>query len=417
MKAFFDVAADSDFSIANLPYGVATTPQDARSRVFVAIGDLALDLIQLEEAGLIKTGAKESVFAQQKLHAFAKLGKTTWVQVRTQIQRLLTGENSKLKENDSLRKKCLVPQSDLKLELPFHIGGFTDFYASEYHATNVGRMFRGEANALMPNWKHVPIGYNGRASTVLMDGTPIRRPSGQLKKPDVDPEFGPSRKLDFELEMGVFVSKENALGQPLRFSDLDDAMFGMVLVNDWSARDIQSWEYQPLGPFLGKSFATTISPWVVPFLALEPFQKPLKEQTPTVLPYLRGPHVNFDINLSVDLKLAGSEETFTICKSNLLNMYWSFGQQLIHHASNGCVMKVGDLFASGTLSGPDADSRASLLELSMDGKQPLQVGSATRSFIEDGDEIILRASTGRTGQKVGFGMARGKILPALKNTF
>jgi fumarylacetoacetase len=417
MKAFFDVAADSDFSIVNLPYGVATTPSDPRSRVFVAIGDLALDLAVLEEAGLIQTEAKGTVFVHQKLQAFAKLGKKSWVSVREQIQKLLTGEVSKLKENSSLLSRCLIPQSELKLELPFDIGGFTDFYSSEYHATNVGRMFRGDANALLPNWKHIPIAYNGRASTVVIDGTAVRRPNGQIKKPDVAPEFGPSQKLDFELELGVFVGKENALGEPLRFSDLEDALFGMVLVNDWSARDIQSWEYQPLGPFLGKSFATTISPWVVPFLALEPAKRPLKEQTPAVLPYLKGAHVNFDIELAAELKPAGSNESFTICKSNLTNMYWSFGQQLIHHASNGCIMEVGDLIASGTLSGPDSSSWASLLELSMDGKRPLSLGQVSRSFLEDGDEIILRAFSGSLGHRIGFGKAGGKILPALPYSF
>lgn len=412
MNTFFKIAEDSEFSIANLPFGVAKRASSAETRVYVAVGDQALDLAALESQGHLKTGSGTSLFLNQPLNSFASQGRAVWKSVREQIIHVLTGENPILKDSAQLQQVALIPQAELQMQLPFHIGGFTDFYASEFHATNVGRMFRGEANALMPNWKHIPIAYNGRASTVVIDGTPIRRPNGQIKKPDVPPIFGPSRKLDFELEVGVFIAKENALGQPISKNEAADYLFGLVLVNDWSARDIQSWEYQPLGPFLGKSFATTISPWVVPFAALESVKRPLPEQTPAVLPYLKGPHFNYDIDLSAEIRLGGKGPYYTLCKTNLMNMYWSFEQQLLHHASNGCVMRVGDLLASGTLSGKEPTSSASLLELSFDGKSPLNLDGQTRSFLEDGDELVLKGVCGSPGHKVGFGRSGGVVLAA-----
>lgn len=410
-KCFFEIDPNSDFSIYNLPYGVGISKAGASPEVFVAIGDRALNLTYLESKALIQTSAAGSVFASGSLNSFAKLGRSSWKKVRQQIEDLLTGDNPILMNSQELQSSALHSLSGIKMQLPFQVQGFTDFYASEYHATNVGRLFRGEANALLPNWKHIPIAYNGRASTVVIDGTPIRRPSGQLKRPDVDPIFGPSQKLDFELEVGFFVGKENSLGTPITQDEVEDYLFGLVLVNDWSARDIQSWEYQPLGPFLGKSFATTISPWVVPFEALERFKVPLRDQNPKVLPYLDGKQTNYDLKLKAEIVGNNEKEPKLLCETNLQNMYWSFAQQLVHHASNGCVMRVGDLVASGTLSGPEPSSWASLLELSFDGKKPLDIpGLGPRSFLQDGDSLSLSGAGIQGDARVGFGKAAGQVV-------
>jgi len=410
-KCFFEIAADSDFSIHNLPYGVGIPKGGSAPAIYVAIGDRALNLTYLEAKTLIQTSATAAVFASGTLNTFASLGRPIWKKVRQQIEALLTGENPVLLNSKDHQALAFQPLSELKMLLPFQVQGFTDFYASEYHATNVGRLFRGDANALLPNWKHIPIAYNGRASTVVIDGTPVRRPLGQLKRPDVDPVFGPSQKLDFELEVGFFVGRENALGQPITFDQVEDYLFGLVLVNDWSARDIQSWEYQPLGPFLGKSFATTISPWVVPFEALEKFKVPLRDQNPKVLPYLEGKQTNYNLSLKAELVGHGEKSPRLLCETNLQNMYWSFAQQLVHHASNGCVMRIGDLVASGTLSGAETASWASLLELTFDGKKPLDLpGLGQRSYLQDGDTLILSGEGIQGEVRIGFGRATGQIV-------
>ena len=301
------------------------------------------------------------------------------------------------------------------MQLPVAIGGYTDFYSSKEHATNVGSMFRDPKNALLPNWLHVPIAYNGRASSVVVSGTPIRRPKGQLKPPDAEqPVFGPSCKLDFELETAFIVGEGNALGAPIAIADAERHIFGLVLMNDWSARDIQQWEYVPLGPFNSKTFGTSISPWIVTLAALEPFRVAGPAQDPSPLPYLAqsGDHA-FDIHLELSLRPRGGEAT-TICRTNFKHLYWSMAQQLTHHTVSGCNTRVGDLMGSGTISGPTADSRGSLLELAWNGQRPLSLpGGATRSFLEEGDEVIITGWCQGEGYRVGFGEVRGRILPAL----
>lgn len=408
---FFEIDPESEFPIQNLPYGVIQPPGES-PRVGVAIGEFALDLSVLEEAGLISTGAKPGIFRSSSLNAFARLGRSSWGRVRREIQELLTNEKSKLRHNSDLRNRALRPLRDLTLRLPFEIGGYTDFYASKSHATNVGRLFRGEENALMPNWKHIPIAYNGRASSVVVSDTRVVWPSGQIKDPSSPaPTFEPSKKMDYELEVGFIIGKDSELGRPIRMDEVEDYLFGMVLVNDWSARDIQAWEYQPLGPFLGKSFATTISPWVVPFEALAPFRFQMPAQDPAPLPYLAGPQWGYDIELRADLKTQKSREAARLTSTNSKYLYWSLAQMLVHHASNGCPMQVGDLLASGTISGPEREAWGCLLELTYNGKQPLSLPDGeARTFLQPGDEITMTGCARGKGFKIGFGSARGKLI-------
>lgn len=410
LKSFLPIAPDSDFSIYGLPFGVIE-PKGKPPRVAVAIGEWALDLSVLETKKVIATGSSESVFNRSSLNEFLKLGKSKWTDIRKQLQALLSSENPRLRDDKALQAECLLPQKDVKNLLPIQVGGFTDFYASESHATNVGKMFRGAENALMPNWKHMPIAYNGRASSVVVSGTSIVRPMGQIKGPnDALPSFGPSKKLDFELELGFVIGKESEMGQPIRAQDAEDYIFGVVLLNDWSARDIQAWEYQPLGPFLGKSFATTVSPWVVPLEALEAFKIKLEPKDPAPLPYLAGEAYVYNLDLEVELKTESSDPV-TICKSNASHLYWSFSQMLAHHASNGCPMRVGDLLGTGTISGNEPNSWGSLLELSMNGTKPLEISKdQNRSFLENGDALTLKGYGKKGDVRVGFGIASGKIL-------
>lgn len=407
-KSFVEIPAGSDFSYRNLPYGIIRSAGQG-PRVGVAIGDLVLDLAVLEEAGLLKVEGGP-VFNQPTLNAFARTGKKSWSAVRARIRELLSADHATLRDNAELRKRALHPRAAVELLLPFTIGGYTDFYASMTHAMNVGKIYRGEENALLPNWKHIPIAYNGRASSVVVSGTPIARPHGQLKGPnDAVPKFGPTGKLDIEVELGFFIGKDSELGRPIPIDQAEDYIFGLVLVNDWSARDIQGWEYVPLGPFLGKSFGTTVSPWVVPYEALREARFTLPAQEPAPLPYLAGPQKGFDIDITAELRAKGG--TTTICRTNTKHLYWSLEQMLTHHASNGCNMRVGDLLASGTISGPDNENFGSLLERSINGKQPIPVaGAETRSFLHDGDEVILTAAVTLGGERIGFGEAAGKVL-------
>ena len=415
-RSFVEIAADSHFPIQNLPYGIFKTPGDARPRAGVAIGDCVLDLAVLEGAGLLAVApAGERVFAREELNAFIALGRQAWLAARLRIGELLRHDNAELRDDTALRARALVPMRDASMQLPVDIGGYTDFYSSKEHATNVGSMFRDPKNALLPNWLHVPIAYNGRASSVVVSGTPIRRPKGQLKPPDAErPVFGPTRKLDFELETAFIVGEGNALGEPISIAEAERHIFGLVLMNDWSARDIQQWEYVPLGPFNSKTFGTSISPWIVTLDALEAFRVAGPAQDPPPLPYLAhsGDHA-FDIHLELSLKTADGEAT-TICRTNLRRLYWSMAQQLAHHTVSGCNTRVGDLMGSGTISGPAPDSRGSLLELTWNGQKPLElVGGATRTFLEDGDEVIITGWCQGNGYRVGFGEVRGEILPAL----
>ncbi|WP_042879127.1 fumarylacetoacetase [Cupriavidus necator] len=401
------------FPLQNLPYGVFLTKGQS-PRVGVAIGDQVLDLAALDEAGLLPAAAK-GTFAAASLNRFIELGKPVWSETRKRLTALLSGEDAALRDNAALRDKALVPMSAAALHLPVEIPGYTDFYSSKEHATNVGRMFRDPDNALLPNWLEIPIGYNGRASSVVVSGTPLHRPNGQIKLPnEARPVFSACRKLDFELEMGFIVGKESALGEPISTADAPAHMFGMVLLNDWSARDIQQWEYVPLGPFNSKGFGTSISPWVVTMEALEPFRRDNPEQSPQPLSYLQQQAKNaYDIALEVALQPQGAAAPSTICRTNFKAMYWTMAQQLAHHTVSGCNVRVGDLMGSGTISGTTPDSYGSLLEMTRNGAEPVTLADGSRrGFLEDGDDVIMTGFCQGEGYRVGFGSVSGKILPA-----
>lgn len=415
LRSFIDVAPDCGFPIQNLPYGVFSTRSDSRPRVGVAIGDFVLDLAVLEESGLLPRMAAQSVFRQPSLNALMASGGYSWSIVRRHVSQLLRHDNPKLRDDATLRKRAFVALSDARLHLPIAVAGFTDFYSSREHATNVGTMFRGKDAALNENWLWVPIGYNGRASTVVVSGEPVRRPKGQIKGPEFPaPIYAPSRRLDIELEMGAVVGVNTSPGATMTVEQAQGAIFGFTLLNDWSARDIQQWEYVPLGPFQGKAFATTVGAWVVSAEALEPFRVEGPRQDPAPLAYLQqnGAH-NYDVALEVELTPKGGRPT-VVSRSNFRGMYWSTAQQIAHHASSGCAMRVGDLIGSGTISGPDKGSWGSLLELSWGGKEPIPLADgATRTFLEDGDTVTIRGFCQGDGYRIGFGEARGEILPAL----
>ncbi|ORZ30162.1 fumarylacetoacetase-like protein [Catenaria anguillulae PL171] len=429
LSSFIAVDPESHFPIQNLPFGIFSDASNQTKRVGVAIGDFILDLSAVAWAGLFAGTPLEphgAVFASPTLNAFMALGKPLWTATRNHVQSLLSADNPTLRDNQDLRSRVFVARATATMHLPVEIGDYTDFYASREHATNVGTMFRGKDNALMPNWLHLPVGYHGRASSVVVSGTPIRRPLGQRlpAKGATAPVFGASVRLDFELEMAFIVGTGNSLGEPVRMDKAEDHIFGVVVMNDWSARDIQAWEYVPLGPFLGKNFGTTISPWVVTMDALEPFKCAGPAQdNPQPLPYLReqqpstdgAKHATaYDVNLQVDIKPAGHAEFATVCKSNLKYMYWSFKQQLVHHAINGCNMRAGDLCGTGTISGPTQDSFGSLLELTWSGANKVDVGNGgvQRTFIEDGDEVKMTGWCQGNGFRVGFGDAAGVVVPA-----
>src|SRR3954453_751450 len=365
LRSFIAVDAASGFPIQNLPYGVFSTSNSPAARVGVAIGDSILDLAVLESKGLIDLAPARDIFAQTSINAFMSLGSAVWSRTRARISELLRHDNPQLRDDKALRDRALVQMAQAKLHLPFAVAGYTDFYSSREHATNVGVMFRGKDNALQPNWLHMPIGYNGRASTVVVSGTKVKRPRGQLKPPNAKlPSFGPCKRLDFELEMGVVVGQPSAIGEMLTEKQAEEMIFGCVLLNDWSARDIQQWDYVPLGPFQGKAFGTSISPWVVTREALEPFRLHGPVQEPKPLPYLQQAQPNnYDMALEVGLRAAPMNEAQNISRTNFKYMYWSSVQQLVHHASSGCAMNVGDLLGSGTISGPEKDQRGSLLEI------------------------------------------------------
>jgi fumarylacetoacetase len=414
LRSFIDVAPDSHFPIQNLPYGVFSAKDGLAPRVGVAIGDYVLDLWQLAQDCRFDV-VEPAVFAAPQLNPFMALGPKAWSSTRARISELLRHDYPELRDNLELRQRALVPMADVKLHLPFAVSGYTDFYSSKEHATNVGVMFRGKDNALQPNWLHMPIGYNGRASTVVVSGTPVRRPHGQLKPPTAEvPSFGPCKRLDFELEMGVVVGQPSVMGEMLTEKQAEEMIFGFVILNDWSARDIQQWEYVPLGPFQAKVFATSISPWVVTREALEPFRLHGPAQEPKPLPYLQQTQPNnYDMALEVALRAAPMNAPKNISRTNFKYMYWSSVQQLVHHASSGCAMNVGDLLGSGTISGPEKDQRGSLLEISWNGTEPVElVDGVKRTFLEDGDSLIMRGWCQGDGYRVGFGEVEGTILPA-----
>lgn len=415
LRSFVPVAAVSHFPIQNLPYGVFRPRSGGEPRVGVAIGDHVLDLAALEQAGLLSLTPGNRIFNRAALNAFMALGQPTWREVRAAVSHLLRDDVPTLRDDRDLRQRALVPMDDVEMLPPVEIGDYTDFYSSREHATNVGTMLRGPENALMPNWLHLPVAYHGRASSVVVSGTDLHRPLGQTKPDDAPgPVFGPSRSVDFELEMGLFIGPGNPLGEPIPIDRAEEHVFGMVLVNDWSARDIQKWEYVPLGPFLSKNFGTSISPWVVTLDALEPFRVPGPVQNPPPLPYLTArDNSTFDIQLEVFLQTAAAAQPHRICKSNFRHLYWSIRQQAAHHTITGCNLRTGDLLASGTISGPTPDSRGSLLELTWGGKEPLVLPNGeTRRFLEDGDRLAITGSCEGPGYRIGFGEVTGGLLPA-----
>ncbi|WP_029080563.1 fumarylacetoacetase [Bradyrhizobium sp. th.b2] len=414
LRSFIDVAPTSDFPIQNLPYGVFSSKDGLAPRVGVAIGDFVLDLWELEQDSRLDVGPL-GVFSQPSLNAFMALGPKVWSATRARISELLRSDHPELRDNRELRARALVPMADVRLYMPFAVSGYTDFYSSKEHATNVGVMFRGKDNALQPNWLHMPIGYNGRASTVVVSGTKVRRPRGQLKPPTTEvPSFGACKRLDFELEMGMVVGQASPMGEMLTEKQAEEMIFGFVILNDWSARDIQQWEYVPLGPFQAKAFATSISPWVVTREALEPFRMQGPAQQPEPLAYLKQAQPNnYDMQLDVALRAGAMNEAKTICSTNFKYMYWSSVQQLVHHASSGCAMNVGDLLGSGTISGPEKHQRGSLLEISWNGTEPVELASGvTRSFLENGDSLVMRGWCQGDGYRVGFGEVEGTIVAA-----
>jgi len=422
-QSFVSHPPDSHFPIQNLPFGVCARSDEGGPRVCTAIGDNVLDLAVIEAAGLFDGPelAGRPVFGQPTLNAFMALGRPAWREARARISHLLDVETLTLQRDETLRSKALVPLSRVQPQLPVAIGDYTDFYSSKEHATNVGTMFRGADNALMPNWVHLPVAYHGRASSVVVSGTDIHRPLGQTRDDEAArPTFGPTRELDFELEVGAFIGPGNALGERIEAAEALDHVFGLVLVNDWSARDIQRWEYVPLGPFLAKNFATTISPWVVTLEAIEPFRTAGPAQRPDPLPYLYVDGENaYNIELEVYLQSAEMRRSerlkapHRVCATNFSHLYWSIAQQVVHHTAGGCNLRTGDLLASGTISGEAPNSRGSLLELAWRGSQPLRLPNGEeRTFLEDGDRVILTGWCQGPRYRVGFGQAEGMVLPA-----
>ena len=407
------IPENSDFSIHNIPFGIFSN-SNASKRIGVAIGEHILDLAEVAKTGVFdKLEIDKGIYTNEFLNPFIALGKSTTSAVRTIVQKELTNEASLLRGNDMI----LVAQDEATMHLPVFIRDYTDFYSSIEHATNVGTMFRDPAKALLPNWKHLPVGYHGRASSILVSGYDVHRPMGQTMPPNAEkPVYGPSKRVDFELEMGFIIGRKTTLGETLDTEKAEDYIFGKVLLNDWSARDVQKWEYVPLGPFLAKSFASHISPWIVTMEALEPFRVEGPLQEPNVLPYLEyAGQKNYDIHLEVAIQPSGAGETL-VCKSNFKYMYWNMAQQLTHHTMNGCNINVGDMMASGTISGKSEDSYGSMLELAWAGSKPVQLNNGTeRKFIEDNDTVIMRGYCEKDGLRVGFGEVKAKILPAIGN--
>ena len=421
LRTFLDVAGTSPFPIQNLPFGVFRRRSAPDPRVGVAIGDYVLDLAELARAGLLGLPELPADFFVQQgdLREFMAQGQACWRAVRRRVSELLRHDTPTLRDDAPLRQRTLLPLSEAEMLLPGRIGNYTDFYSSREHATNVGVMMRGAENALMPNWLHLPVAYHGRASSIVVSGTDVRRPLGQTKADDAAaPTLGPTRSLDFELELGMLIGAGNPLGQPITTAKAPEHVFGMVLVNDWSARDIQKWEYQPLGPFLAKNFATSISPWVVTLDALEPFRVAGPKQDPEPLPYLRcSEYWSYDIGLEVWLQSATMKEPQRISATNSKYLYWNICQQIAHHTINGCNLQTGDLLASGTISGPTPDSLGSMLELAWKGTRPIQLPECDfRLFLKDGDRVTMKGWCQGPGYRIGFGEVTGRVLPALPLT-
>lgn len=412
-KSWLEIPANSDFPIQNIPFGVFLTKENIVT-VGTRIGDFAIDLGALQQLNYFEgIELTDDMFMQDTLNDFISDGQKTWRLVRNRIAELFDVKNSKLQENTKDKDIIIFRMEDVEMQLPVLIGDYTDFYSSKEHATNVGKMFRDPENALLPNWLHIPVGYHGRSSTIVPSGIPVHRPMGQtLPNGETTPVFGPSRSVDFELETAFITTDVNIMGENIAVTEAEDYIFGMVLLNDWSARDIQKWEYVPLGPFLAKNFASSISPWIVTMDALEPFRTKGPKQEPTPLPYLqqKGKH-SFDINLEVAIQPENAKPT-VVSHSNFKYLYWSMCQQLAHHTSNGCRVNSGDMMGSGTISGPTEDSFGSMLELTWGGKNPIKLSDGTeRKFINDNDTVIMKGYCQNGHVRIGFGEVSSKLLP------
>ena len=412
-KTWLNVPEKSDFPIQNIPFGVFITKEDVIT-IGTRIGDYAIDMGALQQLGYFEgIELTDDMFMQDTLNDFISDGKKTWRLVRNRLAQIFDENNPKLRDNAKHRDVVIFEMADVEMLLPVQIGDYTDFYSSKEHATNVGKMFRDPENALLPNWLHIPVGYHGRSSTIVPSGVPVRRPNGQTIPADAtEPVFGPSRLVDFELETAFITTDTNVMGEPIPVDEAEDYIFGMVLFNDWSARDIQKWEYVPLGPFLAKNFASSISPWIVTMDALMPFKTESPEQSPTPLPYLQQKNkTTFDINLQIGIAPEGAAET-VVSRTNFKYMYWTMAQQLAHHTVNGCRVNSGDMMGSGTISGSTPDSFGSMLELTWGGKNPIKLNDGSeRKFIQDGDTVTIKGYCENESVRIGFGECSSKLLP------
>ena len=415
--SWLHVDKNSDFPIQNIPFGVFLTRDDIIT-IGTRIGDTAIDLGALHQLGYFDNiPLTEDIFLQDTLNDFIADGRQTWRAVRNRIADIFDANNDSLRSKAAHKEVVLFRLDEIEMQLPVHIGDYTDFYASKEHATNVGTMFRGAENALMPNWLHLPVGYHGRSSTIIPSGIPVHRPQGQtLPNGSENPVFGPSKLVDFELEMAFITTNANDIGEPIPIEDAESYIFGLVLFNDWSARDIQKWEYVPLGPFLSKNFASSISPWIVTLDALEPFRTSGPDQSPEPLPYLQfSGNRSFDIKLEAAIQPKDAQET-VVTRSNFKYLYWNMAQQLAHHSVNGCRINAGDMMGSGTISGPDPSSYGSMLELSWRGEKPVVLNNdQSRKFIEDYDTVIMRGYCENKGTRIGFGEVRSQLLPVFQS--
>jgi fumarylacetoacetase len=415
LKSWIEVKPGSDFPIQNIPFGIFKT-HDEKARAATRIGDTIIDLYALARHGFLDgLGFEAGLFNTGVLNPFISKGRQAWRSLRWRIAEVFEADNAILRDHPEIIAEICFPADSVQMLLPVQVGDYTDFYSSIEHATNVGIMFRDPANALLPNWRHIPVGYHGRSSSIVVSGTDIHRPKGQTKADTAEfPEFGPSRQVDFELEMAFITGKKTMLGQSVSTAQAEDHIFGMILFNDLSARDIQKWEYVPLGPFLAKNFGSVVSPWIITLDALEPFRAAGPKQEPEVLPYLQfdGNH-NFDIHLDVLIQPQNHAEQL-VCHSNYKFMYWNLAQQLAHQTSNGCNINVGDMYGSGTISGPTSDSFGSMLEIAWKGTRPIKMADGSeRKFINDNDTVIMRGYSEREGLRIGFGEVVTKILPAI----
>mgnify|MGYP006166914545 FL=1 len=418
-KSWINVPENSDFPIQNIPFGVFITKEDVIT-IGTRIGNCAIDMGALQQLGYFEgIELTDDMFMQDTLNDFISDGRKTWRLVRNRLAEIFDENNPLLRDNKDHREVVIFKVEDIEMLLPVQIGDYTDFYSSKEHATNVGKMFRDPENALLPNWLHIPVGYHGRSSTIVPSGIPVHRPYGQtLPNGETTPVFGPSKLVDFELETAFITTDANLMGEPIPVEEAEEHIFGMVLFNDWSARDIQKWEYVPLGPFLAKNFASSISPWIVTMDALEPFRVKGPEQSPEPLPYLKQKGAKaFDINLEVAIQPENAVET-VVSRSNFKYMYWSMAQQLAHHTINGCRVNSGDMMGSGTISGPTEDSFGSMLELSWGGQKPLKMNDGSeRKFINDNDTVIIRGFCQKDNLRIGFGEVSSKLLPAVELKF